>query len=257
VIESITEFISFRNEAVELFLAVVQYRETPEVYRQLHQFFEQLLPYTGRPEEMHRWDRRQFDNYRFIIHELFLYCVASLLLHECFDGVGYLLRHDYAMDLASSHRSGDLESFTEFYWSLESLADRNRRLTLNRRSVQADLLRERATIPALPFDNLMQADFIMFIRYGLDSLRGRKLGVWWPETYVYMANREWPLPVFLRATSAEYFRRLAPVFDIQAASEFDPLMEAYAMNRLRVPDTGWGGLAVRALLNYGKLATRA
>jgi hypothetical protein len=257
VLASITEFAPYRDEAVELFLAIAQYRQMPESYRQLHRFFEQLVPYGERPEDMHRWDRRQFDNYRFIIHELFLYCIASMLHHECFDGAGYLLRHDYAVEANIHNRSGGMEPFTEFYWGLESLEHRNKRLGLNRRSLHADLLKERATIPALPFDLLMQADFVMFLRDGLDTLRERPMGSWWPVTYVYMVNRERPFPVSLRAASAEYFRRLAVVFDIREPSELDPLMEAYALRRLQVPDTGWGGLPVRALLNHGNMATRA
>jgi len=44
VIENIDKFLSYRNEAIEIFLAIGQYRNTPEVWQQLHRFFENLIP---------------------------------------------------------------------------------------------------------------------------------------------------------------------------------------------------------------------
>lgn len=45
----------------------------------LHRFFEGLLPYLDRPEHVTSWSESDFDNFRFLVHELFLYAIAILL----------------------------------------------------------------------------------------------------------------------------------------------------------------------------------
>ena len=58
---------------------------------QLHRFFERLIPYLGRPEEVMSYSEWDFDNFKFIIEELFLYCIACLIKYECYEAVSYLL----------------------------------------------------------------------------------------------------------------------------------------------------------------------
>src|SRR5208283_5991224 len=98
VIEKIEQFIPYRNEALEIFLAIAQYSNTSEFHHQIHRFFEQLIYYLGPPKEVSRWTEWDFDNFRFLIEELFLYCVASFLKYERFDGLAYLLRQRYYLE---------------------------------------------------------------------------------------------------------------------------------------------------------------
>ena len=42
----------------------------------------------NRPEGVSTWKESDFDNFKFIIHELFLYAISCLLKYECFDAVG-------------------------------------------------------------------------------------------------------------------------------------------------------------------------
>jgi SEFIR domain len=91
VIQSIDAFIPYRNEAIELFLTLAAYRDTPELRVVLHRFFEQLIPYLRRPQSVSSWHEHDFDNFRFIVHELFLYAVACLIRHERFESAAYLM----------------------------------------------------------------------------------------------------------------------------------------------------------------------
>ena len=77
VVESIDSFLPYRNEVIELALAIAQYRNTPDSYRQLHRFIEGLIPYLYRPEHVASWKEWDFDNYYFIVHELFLYIILN------------------------------------------------------------------------------------------------------------------------------------------------------------------------------------
>ena len=77
VIQSIEAFIPYRNEAIELFLTLAAYRDTLETRTSLHRFFEQLIPYLRRPQHLSSWNEQDFDNFRFIVHELFLYALGG------------------------------------------------------------------------------------------------------------------------------------------------------------------------------------
>lgn len=82
VIASIEQFLPYRNEAIAIFQAIARYRRTPEAYRLLHDFFEQLIPYLHRKMSMQQWNDADFDNFRFIVHELFLYAIAIFLREQ-------------------------------------------------------------------------------------------------------------------------------------------------------------------------------
>ena len=75
VIENIDKFLPYRSEAIEIFLAIAQYRDIPEAWQQVHRFFENLIPYMDRPEGVSTWKESEYDNFNFIIHELFLYAI--------------------------------------------------------------------------------------------------------------------------------------------------------------------------------------
>ena len=81
VVQNIESFLPYRNEAIELFIALALYQDTPETRITLHRFFERLIPYLDRSPRLTQWKDCDFDNFRFIVHELFLYALASLILH--------------------------------------------------------------------------------------------------------------------------------------------------------------------------------
>ncbi|MHB7672400.1 SEFIR domain-containing protein, partial [Providencia stuartii] len=72
LIENIDKFLPFRDEAISLFSNIAQYAATEENIIKLHRFFETLIPYTYPPSDSYSWSKCDFDNFKFIIHELFL-----------------------------------------------------------------------------------------------------------------------------------------------------------------------------------------
>jgi len=100
---NIDNFLPYRNEAITIFLAIAQYRNIPETWQQLHKFFENIIPYMDNPEGTIARMESDFDNFRFIIHELFLYAISSLLKYECFDAVTYLICQHYFVEKNNEH----------------------------------------------------------------------------------------------------------------------------------------------------------
>ena len=257
IIENIEQFLPYRNEAIEIFLALAQYRDTTDTYQQLHRFLEGLIPYMERPHNITRYSDWDFDNFKFIIHELFLYIVTSLLKYECFEGVSYLLRHNYYLENEYSHGSDNTVSFDVFQPYLKSLEYRNNRLKLNRLSIHADLLKQRYKTSGIAFHQMMQADFVLFIRSCFDSLRKEEYQRWWPITFIYIERHRGAFEIFSRSQSIEYFNKVKSVFDIKDKNELTSLIQAFKDQKLKIPTDGLRSfLSPSLLLGYDKIATR-
>lgn len=256
VIDNIEKFLPFRNEAVEIFLIIAQYRDTPESIRQLHYFFESLIPYLQRPKDVTSWKDWDFDNFRFIAHELFLYCIGCLLKYECFSSTSNFLRQDYYIEDNSDYGRDVMVPFPELQQHIASLEYRNKRLQLRRVSLQADLLKQRSNIPSITFRQLMQADFVLFIRDCFDSIRNKKNQCWWPYTLIYIGRFGGTFEIFARAQSMEYFDKLKCLFDIQQKDDFVNLFEAFKNEELRVPHWDFHSFSPEDLIGFKNMATR-
>lgn len=246
VVNAIDDFIPFRNEAIEVFLALAQYADTPETYRSVHRFFEKLIPYMHRPEHITSYQTWEFDNFKFIVHELFLYGIAAFLKYERFDAVAHLLQHRYYFEQPSTN--SQMTSFATIWSNISSLEHRNTRLGLRRLSLRADLLEQRSKASGLSFSLLMQADFVLFIRDSIDSYHERARQRWWPITLVYLARSD-AFEIFARAESTEYFKRIKCLLGVSAPTDLEPVITAFKEEKLRVPQWGWHSFNVGSLLN--------
>lgn len=255
VVESIEQFIPYRNEAIEIFLALAQYIDTNETRQQLHRFFESLIPYMERPEHIttsRDWD---YDNFKFIVHELFLYAFASLLKYERYESAAYLLRHEYYVP-KTSYAAENMVPFSVFREYMKSLEYRNKRLKLNRLSLRADMLEQRAKSSGFAFRLLMQADFVLFVRDCLDVIKSKGIQNWWPETLLHIGRFGSAFEIFARAQSKEYFDRVKLLFDIEQKKDIEPLMQAFKDKELKVPSWEFTTFSPYALLGFEQLATK-
>jgi len=255
VVQHVEEFLPYRNEAIELFLTLAQYRPTQETWESLHRFFEDLIPYLDKPEDVSSWQAWDFDNFKFIIHELFLYAVAALLKYECFPGVAYLVRQHYYIGQTARRGNETMLPYLIFQGHLRSLAHRNQRLKLRRLSLHADMLEQRAKTSGLSFQQIMQADLVLFIRDCIDSLRLEHGQGWFPETLLYAHRQYGPFEVFARSQSKQYFEKVRPIFDVDRKEDFLHLAEAFRENRLNVPRWEFDSFDPFKLMAFDKLAT--
>jgi len=256
VIENIGKFLPYRNEAIELFLAIAQYRDTQESRQQLHRFFESLVPYMYKPETVSSHMEWDFDNFKFIIHELFIYAISSLIKYECFESVAHLLRHHYYVERNSDYGRNVMVPFSLFRHHLRSLEHRNKRLGLRRLSLHADLLEQRSKTSGITFRQLMQTDFSLYIRDCLDCTREDKYQDWWPETLLYIERHSGSFEMFARAQSIEYFENIKGIFDIEKKDDLIPLFNLYKEGKLRIPSWDFTSFDPATLFGFEKLASR-
>lgn len=255
VIQSIDSFTPYRNECVELFMALASHGPTADEFAALHRFFERLFPFMHRPESVTTYREWDYDNFRFIIHELFLYLVACMLSYERFDSAAQLMRQPFYVGRSSETGDGTV-SFAAFWAYMRSLEHRNRRLSLRRLSLRADMLTNRVETSGLSLEQLMQADFTLYIRDCLDSLRDNNQRQWWPETLLFLRHGHRPFEIFARAQSRQYFEKVKPLFDIEDKGAFEPMLQAMREQKLRVPRWEFESFEPAVLLGYERMATR-
>jgi hypothetical protein len=254
VVRNVEEFLPYRNEVVRLFVNLAQYRNTAEIQQQLHAFVESLILYLDRPPAMTSWRQSDFDNFRFIVHELFLYLIAVLLKYSCFDTVGYLLRHHYYVASDVRDSASRMVSFSSIRRHLPSLEHRVQRLGLRRLSLRSDMLKQRAEASGLQFESLMQADFVLYIRSCLDELPSpRDSRQWFPDTLLY--KNEGAFEIFARSRSAEYFRRVQRIFDLESKVNLEQLVEAFQAGKVRIPQWQFDMIDPIGLMDVEHIAT--
>ena len=254
VVKSIEDFLHYRNEAIDLFLAFALYQDSLETRVALHRFFEQLIPYLTRPSHITSYRKWDFDNFKFIVHELFLYAVACFIRHERFESAAYLLGNEYYVLGNSDYGRDVMVSFAVFRSYMESLEYRNKRLKLCQFSVHANLLEQRCKGIGIEFRHLMQADFILFLRDHLD--RPDAMNPWWPETLLYAERHSGAFELFARSKSAAYFERAKSVLGIESKKDLVPLLKLFADNPQRIPRWNFNSFSPVNLLGFNEISTK-
>ena len=157
------------------------------------------------------WMGHQFDNFKFITHELFVVTVAIFLKYERYDyldhlfNTGYFLKNKYA-------RSADSSPFYVFYNYIQTIDVHYEQLKGHKvGNVQADLMLNR-----LP-PNLSKAEFINgdMLCYYLDEFNHNE---WYPVTYIYSEDTR-QFDFFNRLVSKKHFERVKAVMRVETIDE--------------------------------------
>jgi len=256
IVKSLSDLKPYRDQCVRIFCAVAQYMPSQDFVISTHRFLEQLIKYMHRTEEVSMWNEVNFENFRFLAHELALCVLAALLHNDRFDEAELLLSRPFQLPPhISVDRINRPDSFVSvFRVHLHSLEKRNNRLQSNRASLHADMLKERSAASELSFEYIMQADFLCFLRYEIES--GDNYHGWWPSTLVYSHNRNRPFEIFARAASRKYFLRIRNLLEVSEPRDLTPLFDEFLSGKRDVPRWSYFRLDVASLANYRNLATR-
>jgi hypothetical protein len=259
VVGSIESFLPYRDEVVDLFLTIARYRSDSEAYEAVHAFFERILPYGFWPEGRSQWNEMNADNFKFVLNELFLYVTAALLKYRRFERVDELLERGFYFSEGSLDvPGGGLVPFTFFNKYMRSLEFWNQQQETHWLSPRGQLLKERATRADLRFDDLIQAEMVLFIR---DAVRPEdedyRYEQWYPSTLLYAWTSNKPFELFARAQSGAFFDQLRVALGIDDKSELSQLVDDYRTEKRRPPS--WNGRTLSnlpELLNLKKIDTR-
>jgi hypothetical protein len=234
VIDSIEAFLPYRDEFIRVMTTVAKNNVTDDAITFVKRFFESVLLYCYPPRETISYTSDWFDNYKFIINELFIYTIAILLKYERFESADQLITGGFYAGAVSEYSHDPMQGLPVFCPSVGSLEVRKRRLSLNRTSLHADLLKERATVAGISFENFMQADFVLFMREASDAKRAGRDNRWYPDTLVYLGHRAKPFELFARARSSRYFDKVRHVIQVEGPADLIELVKAFG-NELHLP----------------------
>jgi hypothetical protein len=211
---SITAFLPYRDEFVQFVELLAAYRHSDHTYDTVAEFFEATTKYFGPPEGVNQWDERWYDNFKFIVGELFIYTIAVLIRKKRFSAAHSLLSREYRNQ--KQHADERWEPFTIFFPGVATLEqDRRQRLKLRWVNVGADTLKNRATGHPITYEELAQTDLVLFLSSALIPSQYR---IWMPYTLLY-TSRWKPLELFARAESKKQFAALRDLFGVATKDE--------------------------------------
>ena len=250
VLKSIETFLPYRDKIISLFDVIALNSTDKRIINRIHKLFENLLFYTAKPPNVTSYRPCEFDNFRFIIHELFLYTLAVLLNHSLFEDANYLLTEIYYVPsiLNNKHPTSNYRIINRDTSVFEMISSqRNSR----RISFQSDLLRERCNNKLITFSQLMQADFIAYLR----SIEPDSLDYWWPFTLLFSYEQEFPFEIFARSSSMRYFEQITMLLNISSKSELLDLLSRLNLTPNLIPKWGWRSLEVNLLMGIDSLGS--
>lgn len=241
VVINITDFTRHRNELIQVITNTARYLDQQEAADRLHRFLENILRYQEAPEHLNSWQDTDFDNYKFIIHEIFLYTITICLKYGRILIATQLLDKSYYVN--SRHTAAHLSNYECFYNDLNSLKQRNHRLQLNRTSISADLTKDFNSTSGVDLSSLMQVDFLLFVRCEINS------GHWWPKTLVYLGHYPGAFEIFTRSTSAQYFENLKKILKITGKDELEQFVANATQRQSRYSSFSPWGIDWKRLMN--------
>lgn len=251
IIRNIEDFIPYRNEAIELLTTIGRYRDTTDTRRHVQRFFERLLPYQERPQSVTQWNDSDFDNFRFIVHELFLYGVTAFIKEEKFEFAASILRTPFYMPGRSDYGRDVTVGFGAFHTHAAIFDHRNNRLSLGRTSLRADLLEQRCHSSGFTMQELMQTDFLLFLRDNI--VRSDQSFTWYPETLLYVGRHSGPFEIFARSRSQQYFESVKTLLNVDTKTHLGEIISELEGERGRLPRWRHQTLSPRMLVGFEHL----
>jgi hypothetical protein len=255
VVSSIDSFLPYRNEMIEFFTVATLYCDNEEMYTIIQRFFESLIPYMDRPAHVNSWRSHDFDNFRFLVRELFLYLIAITIQHNHFRMAQYFLEQEYYVPGNTDYGRGAMVPYTVFDSRTEAFDERKGRLNLNRTSLEADFLNDRCKGVGVEFRHLMSADFVMWLR---GEILHKEIRMWWPYTLVYQRNSGVAFELFARAKSITFFDRVKGLIGVASKGNLAAVVEESTrlqQRQIRVPQFNYFPLNIGALIGIDQLAT--
>lgn len=253
VVQSIESFLPFRDNFIEFVNTVITWGGGREAYEQTADFFERSICYLYRPKTLERFNEAWWDNYRFILYELFLYVIATLLKNRRFEEIGVFADKLYYLPDNADPGPNPFVRYTIFRNHCRTLDERNQRLKLNRLSVLADLMHQRASLKSIPFNDVMQAEAFLLLKSMVTPDFGRP---WYPDTLIY-ARYTKSFELFARAASHKQFEVLRRMLDVESKDDLiERLRKAFEKHRVgQWYHFGYESVSFEHLWNLEKLDT--
>ncbi|NHZ34114.1 toll/interleukin-1 receptor domain-containing protein [Massilia rubra] len=181
------------------------------------------------------------DLYYFFAYEAFLIQAAALLRHSCWKCLRRLMSAVYVIQ-SSRQSATAAETFVAFDKEMVSLDEhRNRRLTLKRVSVVADILKERCSTDKASFPEIMEADVFLMLGSVASSFPPTPAGewprIWRARTTIYSSYGN-KFKMFLRAADEDTRTGIRTAIGVTSGRDLQARLETATT---RFPELGRNG----------------
>ena len=219
ILKKIEELKALRDDFIEFMDVYLTYSVKFD-HEKIHTFFEKLISYLENIDE-HNFPSNSFgylksDNLRFFYYELFLTFATIMIQRERFEELAFILQTPFIIEKKST---GELLqcTFSEFRQYVSSLNEhRNKMRQLNRVSITADLIKQRAG-EKYPFELLKDTDILLYyLSLLFPNNKSYYRGYWFPETSCYRNRRMRILP---KTVSERYFNKVKILFGVRDKTE--------------------------------------
>jgi len=216
---SIKSFVPYRNEYLEVIRVVAQHNPGSDGPEVIHRFIESILPYSVAPSGLMSHTRWQFDNFCFLIYEMYLLTVAIFLKAEIFEYARVLVQQDYFGERLSYSGNRNMHAFTRINrMDLGSFQRTMQKLGLRTNSMRAHVLVERIPATGLQLTDVMQADLTLALA---GRAREDSQVRWWPDTLLYSQYNQGAFPIFARSSSRAYYAKVQPIIGMSGSDLVD------------------------------------
>lgn len=250
---TLESMLPLRNELVEFMALTVSSLPGTDATDCVAEMLERVLRFRYPPQTGVGYPEGAFDHYAFLGHELFIYAAAVHVRLRQFGGLASLLDRRFVLPETArgNTRAHDFSIFRSYS---NILAQISKQTGQNRLSIEADLIKNRASLANYPMTALMEADLLCALRV---ATHPKEYSIWPPVTCVY-AEYMGTLDIFLRAEERRVFRDLAPVIGV---ADKPDLVDRMAKWKSEYGDRfswlfNYGDLSLEGLTGLASLDTR-
>jgi hypothetical protein len=254
VISSLSELRLVADQLYSALTAFARYTPPGASLSWYFRLLEQVNRKSFRPADVNSWKSDQFDNFRFLAHEVFVGSFAILLSEERFDLGEAMLAHRYLYQ-GDSDSGPVAHSYAGFSHELPSLQVRKQRLNLNRISLHADILSERYASHSPSFMSFMQSEFVLYLRSAILS-KGNYADVWWPQSLIFAGRQYHSFEIFARAESATYFDKIKGLLSVSSVERLNEAVSVLQNDKYIIPKYDYSRLNIARLCNLPLLASQ-
>lgn len=218
ILKRIEDLVVLRNDFID-FIEVYTTHSLVIDSELLHRFFEKLIEHNlnndNRDYPSNTLGYLKSDSRKFFYYELFLTFTALLLEKERFEELAYVLQTPFIVEYKNRGEMMEL-SFTEFRQFVSTLNEhRNKKYNMNRVSVTADTIKQRAT-EKIKFEKLVEADILLYYISLLFPHKNSYFNNWFPETSCYRSYRP---AILSKSISERYFNKIKVLFGVNNKQE--------------------------------------
>lgn len=211
---------------------------------------EHIFPLAFAPPGTSNYKNIDFDNFRFMIYEFYLYAIVILIDSKRYDEVIYLLENEYYIS-EELGRSKAMLPYHNLQTGMDYFEIMNRERNPQFYSPIGHFVKDRCKDIDLDFACLMQADLCLGVRSFVIDGAWR----WFPWTLVFSGTGYGPFELFARASSAIHFGKIKSLLAVQSKDQLKEVIQKMVRNRA-VPQWGFDGPDIPALLGLEEISTK-